>query len=138
MSKGILAWPTSLGVLSSCGFIVDFLPPRLRPGLSFQGRLLSAPSSADGRQACPTRASSCARVSLWGIGLFSTVIPSRQPDAATRPVCDSTTNSLQAVARSLRTILSEEATIQEVRDFGLHNGVTRDISERVLCDHKLP
>jgi hypothetical protein len=34
----------------------------------------------------------------WGVGLFSTVIPSHQLDAATRPVCDSTTNSLQAVA----------------------------------------
>jgi hypothetical protein len=28
----------------------------------------------------------------WGVRLFSTAIPSHQPDAATRPVCDSTTN----------------------------------------------
>jgi hypothetical protein len=35
-------------------------------------------------------------------------------------------------------IASESATIQELRDFGLRNGVTRDHFPRVLCHHKLP
>jgi hypothetical protein len=38
----------------------------------------------------------------------------------------------------LRTIVSEWATIQELSDFALPYGATRDQSQSVLCHHKLP
>ena len=90
------------GVLSrqSKGPRAPFRSPSLPFGTGALAGVALAPTFREACLSFPIRLK-------WGVGLFSTVIPSHQPDAATRPVCDSTANSLQAVARSLRTILSE-------------------------------